>query len=103
MILYLFFAIIWFVLGIVLLFFPDLLPTGNFNRHLLGGLALVLGCYNLVRLWWWYSTQGGGGAGPEAYQRPPVRRAGDEQPPNPDFDFTSPPRPRPHDQPPSPN
>ncbi len=95
----LFLAGIWGILGIGLL----VMPTINSNyfagmnpetRIMMGGFALVLACYNIIR---WRFTRIRRQLDQQAC-RPPVRPHRHGEPPNPDFDFSD----RDTDRPPPP-
>lgn len=88
--LHLFLAALWTVIGIAILLpntgiarvLPDTDPT------LVGGFALMLAAYNIVR---WRFTRLRHRLDEEARElRPPVRPRVQDEPPNPDFDFSDP-------------
>jgi hypothetical protein len=89
--LHLFLAALWSVIGIAILlpntgmdfFLPD--PS---HRHMVGGFALVLAGYNVIR--WRFSRLQRRLDEDAQPLRPPVRPRVHDEPPNPDFDFTEP-------------
>jgi hypothetical protein len=88
----LFLAGMWIAAGIGIMIWPDVgqdavLRVEPERRFLIGGFALVLAGYNLVR---WRLARLRARAEHEARQRSPVRRYPREEPPNPDFDFSDP-------------
>jgi hypothetical protein len=105
-------AILWLLGGIVLVAYEQF--TGDTRFHIRGTsvsvswLCLVLGAYNLVR--WWsaraYRAERRALQIEEARHRAAHFRPREGPPPQPDpnFDFTTKPEPRPpHDQPPANN
>ena len=92
----LFLAAMWAVIGIGLLL-PnsglDLLLQEPAQRQMLGGFALVLSAYNVMR--WRLSRLRRQVEEDARPLRPPVRPRREDEPPNPDFDFSDPHGPRP--------
>lgn len=84
-------AVFWLVVGSVLFLWPVLLPETPplFDPPMdtrIGAFAVILFVYNLGR--WYFAARR---ARLQREARPPVRtrsRRGDEEPPNPDFDFS---------------
>lgn len=87
----LFLAGLWAIVGVGILMLPlkddaGFLAITRDNRVLIGGFALVLACYNVLR---WRFTRIRRQLDQEAQSyRPTVRPHRHEEPPNPDFDFT---------------
>ncbi len=104
----------WVVVAIVLLAIPQTLEgqpwAGRLleNRHLLGGVALVLAVYNLARMQSIRAFQRDREAIDQAaaarYRLQDEHERETDAPPNPAFNFDDPPRPKPPiDRPPSSN
>jgi hypothetical protein len=96
-------SLFWLIVaGCFFLFMEKDRPRGGSFPYPVTGLALVLAVFNFVR---WLASRPGGGGGGTTWQRPPVRRPGDEVgAPDPNFNFTEEPAPRlPEAGPPGPN
>jgi hypothetical protein len=107
-------AMIWLVLGVVLLAFPQAIEgqpwAGRLmdNRQLLGGVCIVLAVYNIVRLQsiraFYRDREAIDEAIAERHRLLEEHRREEPEPPSPAFNFDEPKKPKPpHDLPPSNN